>query len=102
MLNGKTWVKRGAGLLTAASLLAGTFYAGVAYAADPRLDQAADNVTKAIALLEAAQNPDPKKEFGGHRVRAIASLKRALASIQKAKEYADRPSKPGRGHKKHH
>lgn len=99
---GKSWMKRGAGFLAAGSLLAGSFYAGIAYAADPRLDQAADNVTKAIALLEAAQNPDPKREFGGHRVKAIASLKRAMASIQKAKEFADRPAKPGKGHKKHH
>lgn len=102
MLYGKTWVKRGAGLLAGATLLSGAFYAGVAYAADPRLDQAADNVTKAIALLEAAQNPDPKREFGGHRVKAIAHLKRGLAAIQKAKEFADRPAKPGKGHKKHH
>ena len=89
-------------MVAAAGLLAGSFYAGAAYAADPRLDQAADNVTKAIALLEAAQNPDPKREFGGQRVKAISQLKRALASIQKAKEFADRPAKPGKGHKKHH
>ncbi|HMJ13584.1 MAG TPA: hypothetical protein VK524_19330 [Polyangiaceae bacterium] len=97
----KVWMKRGVGLLAGASLLAGSFYAGVAYAADQRLDQAADNVTKAVALLEAAQNPDPKREFGGHRVKAIAHLKRGLAAIQKAKEFADRPAPPDK-HKKHH
>jgi hypothetical protein len=101
MLHRKLFLKRvvwgGAG----ASLLAGAFYAGIAHAADPRLDQANDNVTKAIALLQAAENPDPKKEFGGHRNKAIQHLKRAQAEIAKAKAFADRPApdgKPGHGH----
>jgi hypothetical protein len=77
--------------VTTAAVLAGAFYAGVAYAADPRLDQANDNIIKAIALLEAAENPDPKKEFGGHRKKAIELLRRAQSEVQKAKEFADRP-----------
>ena len=35
---------------------AGAFYAGIAYAADPRFDEAISNCTKAIALLKAATN----------------------------------------------
>jgi hypothetical protein len=90
-----TWRKTIAGAAIAAGL-AGAFYAGTAYAADPRLDQAKDNITKAIALLKAAENPGVKPEFGGHRMRAIAALERANNEIDQAKRYADKPrDKPG-------
>ena len=65
--------------------------AGTANAADPRLDQADAAVQKAIALLEAAQNPGVDPEFGGHRKKAIHDLKKAREQIQKAKEFADNP-----------
>ncbi|MBX3128247.1 MAG: hypothetical protein KF718_16100 [Polyangiaceae bacterium] len=76
------------------TLLAGSFYAGAAYAADPRLDQADANVEKAIVLLEAAENPGVNPPFGGHRKVAVASLKLARKQIAKAKQYADNPPKP--------
>jgi hypothetical protein len=85
-----TWRKTVAGV-AAATALAGAFYAGVAYAADPRLDQANDNVTKAIALLRAAENPGVRPPFGGHRERAIDALEKAQREIEKAKRYADDP-----------
>ena len=89
------WRKTVAGV-AAATTLAAAFYAGVAYAADPRLDQANDNITKAIALLKAAENPGVKPPFGGHRERAIDACERAQREIEKAKKYADDPrNKPG-------
>ena len=70
---------------------AGAFYAGIAYASDPRLDQAIDNCTKAIALLEAATNEGSKKnEFHGHRRGAIHEIKEAIREIEKAKTYDDK------------
>ena len=84
------WTKTFAGV-AAATTLAGAFYAGVAYAADPRLDQANDNITKAIALLRAAENPGVRPPFGGHRARAINALERAQKEIERAKRYADNP-----------
>ncbi|GMV14177.1 MAG: hypothetical protein AMXMBFR56_24010 [Polyangiaceae bacterium] len=71
--------------------LAGAFYAGVAYAADQRLDDADAAVEKAIALLQAAENPGVNPPFGGHRQKAIQDLKKARAQIAKAKAYADNP-----------
>jgi hypothetical protein len=74
---------------------AGAFYAGVAYAADPRLDQAIENCTKAIALLEAATNEGAKKEqFHGHRREAIKDIKEAIKQIEKAKEFDDKTPPP--------
>ncbi|MCA9597489.1 MAG: hypothetical protein KC776_29450 [Myxococcales bacterium] len=81
--------------------LAGSFYAGVAYAADARLDAADQNVTKAIALLQAAENPGVKPPFGGHRLKAILFLKKAQSEIAKAKTYADNPPKKKDKHEKH-
>jgi hypothetical protein len=99
-----SWRKTIAGL-AAATTLAGAFYAGTAYAADARLDQAKDNITKAIALLKAAENPNVKPPFGGHRERAIDALERAQREIDAAKRYADKPrdkprhpDHPGHGH----
>jgi hypothetical protein len=89
------------GLVTAGALT-GAFYAGVAYAADQRLDLADDSVENAIALLKAAQNPNaknPKVPFGGHRAAAIKALETARKQIAKAKQFADKPPKPaGGGH----
>ena len=77
--------------------LAGAFFAGAAYAADPKLDEATDLITKAVAALKAAQNPDPKKEFGGHRKAAVELLMRAQGEIIKAKQFADAAApKPSR------
>lgn len=69
--------------------LAGAFYAGVAFAADSRLDDADAACEKAIALLQAAENPGVKPPFGGHRESAIDHLKKARKEIGKAKKYAD-------------
>jgi hypothetical protein len=74
---------------------AGAFYAGIAYAADPRLDQAIDNCNKAIALLEAATNEGAhKNDFHGHRKEAIKELKEAIAEINKAKTFDDKTPPP--------
>jgi hypothetical protein len=83
--------------LLGASALAGTFWAGMAYAADARFDQAKDSIDRAIALLQAAENPDEHREFGGHRRRAIRNLEQAKRDIERAKAYQDRPRKPPRG-----
>ena len=77
----------------ACATAAAAFYAGVAYAADSRLDEADAAVQKAIGLLEAAQNPGVLPPFGGHREKAIKDLKQARVQIQKSREYADNPPK---------
>lgn len=84
-----TSLKRSAVLVAGALSLAGAFFAGAAYAADPKLDEATDFITKAVAALKAAQNPDQKKEFGGHRMAAVELLMRAQGEIIKAKQFAD-------------
>ena len=82
-------IKRSAVLVAGALTLAGAFFAGAAYAADPKLDEATKLVTQAVAALKAAQNPGPKKEFGGHRTAAVELLMRAQGEIIKAKQFAD-------------
>jgi hypothetical protein len=89
-----TSIKRSAVFVAGALGIAGAFFAGAAYAADPRFDEATDLITKATAVLKAAENPDPKKEFGGHRKAAIEFLTRAQAEIIKAKEFEDKPKGP--------
>jgi tetratricopeptide (TPR) repeat protein len=76
--------------------VAGSFYAGIAYASDPKLDQAIDNCSKAIALLEAATNQGAKNKenFNGHRRKAIDELKDAVKQIEKAKTYDDKTPAP--------
>jgi len=70
--------------------VASAFFAGAAFAADPKLDEATDLITKAVAALKAAQShPDAKKEFGGHRMAAVELLMRAQGEIIKAKQFAD-------------
>jgi hypothetical protein len=86
-------LKRSAVLVAGVLSLAGVFFAGAAYAAEPRLDEATDLITKAVAILKAADNSDPKKELGGHRKAAVELLTRAQAEILKAKQVADTPSK---------
>jgi hypothetical protein len=88
----KTSINRSALFVAGALSLAGAFFGGAAYAADPKLDEATDLITKAIAVLKAAENPDPKKEFGGHRKEAVELLTRAQSEIIKAKQVADTPS----------
>jgi tetratricopeptide (TPR) repeat protein len=75
---------------------AGAFYAGIAYASDPRLDQAIDNCTKAIALLEAASNDGAKhsQNFHGYRKKAIGELKEAIKNVEKAKKFDDKTPAP--------
>lgn len=75
-------------------LLAGMvamLHVGFAQAADPRLDEADAAVQKAIALLQAAQNPGTHPEFAGHRKKAIQDLEKARTQIAKAKAFADKP-----------
>jgi hypothetical protein len=94
-------MKRSAVLVAGALSLAGAFFAGAAYAADPRLDQATGLITQAVALLKAAQNPDPKnpkQPFEGHRHEAVELLTRAQGEIIKAKQADDEPApKPPTG-----
>jgi tetratricopeptide (TPR) repeat protein len=74
---------------------AGAFYAGIAYAADPKLDLAIENCSKAIALLEAATNEGARRDqFHGHRRRAIENIKDAIKQIEKAKEFDDKTPPP--------
>ena len=80
-----------------ATLVAGSFYAGAAYAADARLDDAIASIDKAVAQLEAAQNGDQHREFGGHRKAAILLLKQAKTQVEKAKTYADNHPPPDGG-----
>jgi hypothetical protein len=67
--------------------------AGVAYAADARLDQADAAVQKAIGLLEASENAGVEPPFGGHRKKAVHDLQQARKQIELAKKYADNPDK---------
>jgi hypothetical protein len=78
---------------------AGAFYAGIAYAADPRLDQSIQFCSQAVALLEAATNEGAQKnQFHGHRKEAINKIKDAIKQIEKAKEFDDRtPGDAGAG-----
>jgi hypothetical protein len=81
------------GLVTAGALT-GSFIAGVAYAADTRLDLADASVEKGVALLKAAQNPaakQPRRPFGGHRSKAVRHLEAARKEIALAKAHADNP-----------
>jgi len=87
-----TSMKRSAVFVAGALGLAGALFAGAAYAADPRLREANDAITNALVLLKAAENPDPKLEFGGHRKKAVEFLTRAQSEIAKAKEFADATS----------
>lgn len=90
-----TSMKRSAVFVAGALGLAGAFFAGAAYAAaDPRLSEANDSVTKAIALLKAAEDPGRTPPFGGHREKAVEALKVASAEIGKAIEFANTPPKP--------
>jgi hypothetical protein len=88
--------RRSAVVFAAILGLSGAFFAGVALAADVKLDEANDAITKAIALLKAADNPNisGKPEFAGHRAKAIARLEEAKAEIAKAKQFADKPAPP--------
>lgn len=84
-------MKRSAVFVAGGLAMAAAFFAGAAYAADPRLDEANDLITKAVAVLKAAENPDPKLEFGGHRRAAVDLLLHAQGEIAKAKQFADTP-----------
>jgi hypothetical protein len=88
-----------AAIATALGLgLAGSFWAGKAFAADPKLDQANAAVGQAIVLLQAAQNDGVKPPFGGHRSKAVRLLQRAQKEIEAAKKWADDP--PARAKKR--
>lgn len=94
------WMKKTATLLAGGACLAGSFYAGVAYAGtvDPKLDDADANVEKAIALLKAAKNDGVRPPFGGHRVKAVWHGKQMRKHIAKSKKWAENP--PPRATKK--
>jgi hypothetical protein len=91
----KLFVKRAALSLALGLGIAGSFYAGVAYAADARLDSANAHIIKADARLMAASNPN-HRPFGGHRSRAVRLLERAEHEIALAKKYADSPHHHGK------
>ncbi|MCA9597697.1 MAG: hypothetical protein KC776_30500 [Myxococcales bacterium] len=86
-------VRRTALSLSVAVGLAGSFYAGMAYAHDSQLDDAHAHLVKAVALLKASTNPNAthaKRPFGGHRGRAISLIERAEKQIAAAAAYADK------------
>jgi hypothetical protein len=76
----KSWWLLGVGVLLGA---------GVAYAADPRYDEASATITKATALLNAIVVPNEKPGAAFQRKRAIKALERAQLRIACAKEVTD-------------
>lgn len=81
-------------VLVSIAALAAAVPIGIALAADSRLDLADDHIEKAIALVNASQNPNaqnPDRPFGGHDEKAIKLLEAAHEEIAKAKAYADDP-----------
>lgn len=106
-------LRRAALTLAVGAGLAGSFYAGAAYAADAAFDDANAHLEKAVLLLKSAQNPNarnPKAPFGGHRLLAVKAIQLAEKEIAKAKAFADKPAPPpkdkgkgkDRGGKHHH
>jgi hypothetical protein len=74
-------------VLSIGGLCAISFFAGLVAAADPRLDQAVENITKAIALVEASEpgtNPEDPK-FEKHRLKTVKHLCEAAEVISKMK-----------------
>jgi len=76
----KSWWLLGIGVLLGA---------GVAYAADPRYDEASATITKASALLNAIVVPNEKPGAAFQRKRALQALERAQIRIACAKEVTD-------------
>ena len=76
----KSWWLLGVGVLLGA---------GVAYAADPRYDEASATITKATALLNAIVVPNEKPSAAFQRKRALKALERAQIRIQCAKDVTD-------------
>jgi hypothetical protein len=74
-------------VITAA--LAISFMAGTAFgeAKTARLDNAKLHLQKAIALLKAADNPEVKPPFGGHRNKALNAANKALQETERARSY---------------
>ena len=81
----KSWLLLGVGVLLGA---------GVAYAADPRYDEASATITKATALLNAIVVPNEKPSAAFQRKRALKALERAQIRIACAKAVTD-TGKPG-------
>ena len=81
----KSWWLLGVGVLLGA---------GVAYAADPRYDEASATITKASALLNAIVVPNEKPSAAFQRKRALKALERAQIRIACAKTVTD-TGKPG-------
>lgn len=65
-----------------AATLGTGYYVGVARAADPNFNFAADSIAKAAALLNAAEVPNPKCEKA--RLKALRYLEKAQEQIDKA------------------
>lgn len=66
--------------------------ADVTIYADQRLDDADAAIEKAIALLQAAENPSaakPSRPFGGHDLKAVRHLEAARSEIAAAKAFVD-------------
>jgi len=63
--------------------LASAFAAGVAFAADAKLDEANATTAKAIALLK--ESPASTEPLDAHKKKAIDLLTRAQGEILKAK-----------------
>ncbi len=95
-------IKKGVCVLAVPCALAGAFFAGTAYAADSRLDEANAFVTKAVALLNALKDPANPKLYAGHREKAVDLLTKAQSEINAAKQAADNPPKPPKPSKPPH
>ena len=90
----KSFVWMTLGLSALAVLLSGAFFAGAAWAADAKFDSAVDNLVKARALLEAAENPGVNPPFGYFRQNAVLWINLAMKDIERAKAYADAHQNP--------
>jgi hypothetical protein len=73
-------------VMLCAAFVLGAAASGVVLAADPRLDQAIDNLVKADALLRASTVPPKARD----NVRAaIDHVQKAQREIQRAKNQSD-------------
>lgn len=85
----KRFVVLSLSLSCVALLLSAGFFVGAAYAADAKFDLAVDNLVKAKALLNAAENPGVDPPFDFHRRKAVLAINTAMREIEAAKQYAD-------------
>lgn len=88
-MNVRSTLSRATSRPALAGLLLCSVLATAVYAADARLDLAIDNIVKAIALIEAAENRGVDPPFNGYDELAVSKLKQAQRLVEQAKAYAD-------------